>query len=86
MALPDKPLTLKYDPDELTLDEICLFSGKESPTEFNPIIFRGFLRKHSNWTSGEIGGLTVADMRDGLGPQIKEAMEATAVPLESAPP
>ena len=76
MALPDTPLVLNYDPDAVTLDELCLFE----PEGFTATGFRAFLRAHTNWTRAQIGGITVNEMKD-VAQQLAEAIQQNAVPL-----
>lgn len=78
--LPNTPLILNYNPDAVTLDELCLFE----PDGFTATGFRQFLRDHTNWTRSEIGKITVTEMQD-VAKQLAEAIQQAAVPLASAP-
>lgn len=77
MAIPDRPLELNINVNELTLDEMVLFSEKG----FNWFDFRQFLIDHViNWTHDEIGAVTIGELQK-VAEQIREAVEQNAVPL-----
>ena len=76
-----KPLEVRnLDPDEMTLDEMCLFDGEG----FTATGFRQFLLDHTNWTRAEVGILKVTQQLD-VAKQMGEKMQAAAVPFVSAP-
>lgn len=79
MAIPTKPLEVNLDPNELTLDEMCLFEA----TGFTMVGFRAFLIAHTNWSGAEIGKLTVKELLAVSG-QLKERLDKS-VPLTSKP-
>lgn len=77
MAIPEKPLELNVDPDDLTLDEMALFSKKG----FDWYDFRQFLIDHSvNWTPEEIGKIKIGEL-EVVGEQVSQAATKVAVPL-----
>ena len=76
MPIPDRPLEFTFDPNEMTLDELCLFE----PDGFSAVSFRQFLRDHTNWTKAEIGALKVAELKD-VAEQIAAKLKESAVPL-----
>jgi hypothetical protein len=78
MTIPTKPLEVKVDLEELTLDELCLFS----PGGFEVVAFRTFLRERTNWSREEIGALQYKELRQ-VGDQLAEAIQKIAVPLAS---
>lgn len=71
-----KPLEVHFDPDEMTLDELCLFDGEG----FTATGFRAFLVNHTNWTKQEIGKLTVKELKD-VTAQLGAKLQAQSVPL-----
>lgn len=71
-----KPLEVNFDPDEMTLDELCLFDGEG----FTATGFRAFLVNHTNWTKQEIGKLTVKELKD-VTAQLGAKLQAQSVPL-----
>lgn len=78
-TLPDgelKPLEVDFDPDEMTLDEACLFDG----VGFTASGFRQFLIDHTNWTKSEIGKLTMRELKD-VTAQLGAKMQAQSIPL-----
>ena len=78
MAIPDKPLEVTIDPDELTLDEVALFE----PSGFTVTGFMQFLAEHTNWTREEIGKIKVREMKE-VADQLGEKIKAESVPLVS---
>lgn len=78
MAIPDKTLEVKVDLEELTLDEVCLFS----PGGFEMVAFRTFLRERTNWSREEIGAIKVGELKE-VAEKLGEAVQKTAVPLAS---
>lgn len=79
MAIPDRPLVVSLDPDEMTVNDLCLFE----PGGFTVTAFRAFLVAHTNWTDAEIGNLKVKELKD-VAEQLKQKLNA-AVPLGSKP-
>lgn len=71
-----KPLEVNLDPDEMTLDELCLFDSEG----FTASGFRAFLIWHTNWTKEEIGKLTVRDLREVVA-QMGAKLQAQSVPF-----
>lgn len=78
MAIPDKPLELSIDADNITVGELELFEGEN----FKVSGLRAFLVNHSNWTDGDIKGLSLKELRQVV-EQVGEAMKTAAVPLGS---
>lgn len=78
MAIPDKVLEVKVDLEELTLDEVCLFS----PGGFEMVAFRTFLRERTNWSREEIGAIKVGELKQ-VAEKLGEAVQKLAVPLAS---
>ena len=73
MAIPSEPLKLAFDTDTLTLDDLALFEAEG----FTVTGFKRFMGKYSNWSSKQVGALTVAELKDvslTLAVAIKEAM------------
>ena len=76
MALPQSDLVLKeIDPDEMTLDELCLFETGG----FTAQGFRQFLIDHTEWTPREIGKLTVKELK-AITEKLAEKVAAASVP------
>ena len=76
MALPKSELVLKaINPDELTLDELCLFE----PSGFTATGFRAFLIARTNWTRAEVGRLTMRDLK-AIAEKLAEKINEAAVP------
>lgn len=73
-----KPLEVTFDPDEATLDEICLFEDGG----FTAQGFRQFLIDHTNWDKKEIGKLTINELKEVMA-QLGAKLQAQSVPLES---
>ena len=80
MAIPTTPLVVKFDPNELTLDELCLFE----PDGFTASGLRGFLVNHTNWTKHKIGAVTMAELKDVI-EQLTAKIKEAAVPLVPPP-
>lgn len=57
--IPDKPLSLTFDLDELTIDELALF---ESESPFRPSVFKAFLKRYGNWSAAELGRIQRKDI------------------------
>lgn len=77
MAIPEKPLELDVDANNLTLDEMALMSKKG----FDWYDFRQFLIDHAvNWTAEEIGKVVVGEL-ETVAEQVQKAAEKVAVPL-----
>lgn len=70
----ERPLVLKIDPEDLTLDEIALFDG-----EFKAAGFRAFMAKYSDWTEREVGALTMRELK-GMAADIMASVNGTVVP------
>lgn len=80
MTIPDKPLTVKVEANDLTLDEVCLFQ----PGGFEIIAFRTFLRERTNWTHAEVGALKVGELQE-VAEHLRDALRSTAVPKARSP-
>jgi len=80
MTQPTSELKVTLDVNELTLDEVCLFS----PGGFNPVALRTFLVQRTSWTTQEVGALQVKDLLDVF-MQITDKIDEATVPLASAP-
>lgn len=78
MAIPQTALIVNFNPDNVTLDELCLFEEGG----FTAWGFRKFLIDHTNWTAIEIGALTVSELKD-VTSQLGEKLKESAVPLVS---
>ena len=52
MAIPETPLKLSFDPDELTLDEMDILHT------YSAKLFKEFVTKYGNWKPKQIGALT----------------------------
>ena len=76
MTIPDKPLAVNLDPNEMTLDEACLFT----PGGFDIAAFRAFLIAHTNWERAEIGALRMSELKD-VAERIAAALKGGSVPL-----
>ena len=79
MAVPDKPLQLKFDPDNLTLGEVKILD------EYSVSGFRAFMLKYGNWTPEEIDGLTRREWRELMGDFYKAFAEAAAPKATGTP-
>lgn len=77
MAIPNSPLSLTVDVQEMTLGELALFQG-----EFSAPRLIAFLADHSNWTRAEIERITIREMKE-VSEQIGEALKGAAVPKEN---
>lgn len=80
MAIPEKPLALTLNVDELTLDDVALFE-KDG---FSAAGFKAFMARYSNWTPAEVGGLKLRELKD-VAEKIGEQLRVTAVPKVNAP-
>lgn len=80
MAIPDTPLELSLDPDELTLDDVVLFDPEPAEPITTLIAFRSFLIRHSNWSRTDVGSITLTELEQVM-EQTRVAVEGTAVPL-----
>ena len=76
----NKPLELDVDPNEITVDESCLFESNG----FSIVGFRAFLAKYSNWTLAEIGALKITEL-DTVLSAMSQKLEDKAVPKTSSP-
>lgn len=74
MAIPDEALRLKFDPDELTLDEQSLFFERDS--SFKPSVFKAFLKKYGNWTAAQLNALVRKDIATVYAECIRQLAEA----------
>ena len=82
MAIPEKPLELDIDPNNLTLDEMAIMS----PKGFDWYDFRQFLIDHViSWTPDEIGKITIGELQE-VSSLLKAEVEKVAVPLANSPP
>lgn len=87
MPIPEKPLELDVDFEELTLEEMALFDAESA--EDNPFGFinkmRKFLLNYStSWRRAEINAIKNKDL-EALTPVVISAIEAAAVPKENSP-
>ena len=78
MAIPEKPLEVTADIQQMTIGELKIFSKKG----FDFFDFRQFMIDHTNWTEAEIDSITLAEM-EAVAMQLGEALKAKAVPLPS---
>ena len=78
MAIPDRPLIFNFEPNDMTLDELCLFD----PAGFSSIAFRQFLIDHTNWTRAEIGRVKVSELKE-VAEQLAAKFKEAAIPLAS---
>ncbi len=72
MAIPERPLKLTFDPDELTLNENRVLEGTYGYGDF-----REFMLKYSNWTRDEVLNLRrkeVAGLLEQFQAQIREVI------------
>ena len=81
MTIPTEPLEVNLNPDEMTLDDLCLFE----PDGFTANGFRDFLTRHTNWTRKQAGAITVAELKD-VAEQLAAKLKEAAVPLAPAAP
>lgn len=79
MAIPDKPLSLTFDIDELTIDELTLF---ESDAPFKPSVFKAFLKRYGNWSAAELARIQRKDIA-GLYLQCVQKLNEALVPKAS---
>ena len=77
-SLPDRPMEIDFDPEELTLDEVILFE----PDGYTTRGFRQFLIDHTNWTRQEIGKIKVRDLKE-VAEQLVARLGEKAVPNAS---
>lgn len=75
-----KPLELNVDPQQLTIDEACLFEERG----FTVTGLREFLIKYSNWTRAEIGALRLVEFNQ-IASMLRNRMTEMSVPFESSP-
>mgnify|MGYP001600189206 CR=1 FL=1 len=80
MAIPDKPLQVRFNPAEITLDELCLFE----PDGFSLVGFREFLRNHTNWDRAEIGSISLTELEQ-VAKDLAEEIEKLSIPLRREP-
>ena len=78
MTLPDKPLEVTLDVNELTVDEMVLFD----PGGFTMLGFKHFLSNHTNWTEEEVGKITLKELMD-ISDELGKKIQEVAVPFES---
>ena len=82
MAIPDKPLVLDLDLEELTLDEIAILYAET----YSLVAFRQFLLDHvdhtTSWTRREIGQIKRKELNEVMRQVIEKVVERS-VPLAS---
>ena len=84
MAIPEKPLEIEFDANELTLEDWALFDPDDQGIS-TPNRLRKFLIAHSkSWTKEEIGKIKTGELEE-VTKQVLAAVEKAAVPLESLP-
>lgn len=84
MTIPDKPLDIEFDANELTLDDWALFDPEDQGIS-TPNRLRKFLIAYSkSWTREEIGKIKTKEMEE-VAKQVIAAVEKVAVPLASSP-
>jgi hypothetical protein len=81
MTIPNEPLTLKLNTEDLTLDEVEMFSESEN---FRVSVFKKFMAKWSNWTKEQTGALTLGEMKS-LAPVIAQQLNEALGPKEKPP-
>ena len=79
MSLPVEALTIKIDPDQLTVDDMILFEAGG----FKFSSFKSFLASHSNWSSEQIGALTMSEAKEVV-KEIATQIAQGAIPKENA--
>ena len=83
MTIPDKPLKIEFDANELTLDDWALFDPEDQGIS-TPNRLRKFLIAYSSWTREEIGQIKTKEMEE-VAKMVITAVEKVAVPLASSP-
>jgi len=84
MTIPDKPLEIEFDANELTLEDWALFDPDDQGIS-TPNRLRKFLIAHSkSWTREEINKIKTNEM-EAVTKQVLAAVEREAVPLVSSP-
>lgn len=83
MTVPDKPLEIDFDANEMTLDEWALFDPEDQGIS-TPNRLRKFLIAHSNWTREEIGQIKTGELEQ-VTKQLVAAVQKVAVPLATSP-
>lgn len=78
MAVPTEALTLKFDPDELTLGELQILNT------YSVDLFRAFVSRYGNWTEKQIDALTRREWR-ALHGEFYEKLLDVFVPKVNAP-
>lgn len=83
MALPKTPLKFNDDfqPDELTLDEICLFDSRG----YSAYTFREFLIARTQWTRKEIGAIKRGEIAEAYDLALKALGELMVPPAKGTP-
>ena len=83
MAIPATPLKFREDfvPDDLTLDEVCLFDTRG----FSSFTFRDFLLMHTRWTPKEIGAITRKEIRNVYNLALTTLGELMVPPAKGTP-
>jgi hypothetical protein len=76
MTIPSTPLVVKFDPDEMTLDELCLFE----PGGFSATGLRAFLAAHTRWSRTEIGNIRLSELRE-VAEQLAAKIKEITIPL-----
>ena len=83
MAIPDRPLEITLDVNELTLDMATLLTAPEEIPDARKVpVLRAFLIASTNWTDAEVGRLKLSEIGE-VSKAIVEAVNRTAVPLAS---
>ncbi len=83
MAIPERPLEIDFDANEMTLDEWALFDPEDQGLS-TPNRLRKFLIAHSSWTKEEIGKIKTSELEQ-VTKQLVAAVQKVAVPLASSP-
>lgn len=78
MAIPTEPLTLTFDPDELSLGELKILNT------YSVDLFREFVTKYGNWTAEQVDALKRREWR-ALQSEFYEKLLDVFVPKVSAP-
>lgn len=80
MAIPERPLQLTFDTEDLTLGEFKILEGHYTVGEF-----RDFLLKYGSWTPAEVLGLKKREIAD-VSLTFAAALREALVPKASATP
>ncbi len=84
MAIPDRPLEITLDVNNLTLDEATLLTAPEEiPDERKIPVLRSFLISFTSWTPAEVGRLKMSELGE-VSKAIVEAVQRQALPLANS--